>query len=57
MVYEYKCKDCGKEFELIHVSEPKYKVKCIECDSENVEKLVSKSTFKINGYKTPKFHR
>lgn len=56
-LYEYTCNDCKKDFELIHVSEPRYKIVCIYCNSENIKKKISKTTFTIKGYQTPKFHK
>lgn len=39
-VYEYKCEDCGHEFEELTRGEEQ--VQCPECESEQVEKLISK---------------
>lgn len=42
-VYEYRCKKCGKSFELIEtVSEhDPAKVRCPDCKSKSVERLWS----------------
>jgi putative FmdB family regulatory protein len=38
-VYEYICKDCKKEFEVLKaVSEPRTAVACPKCKSRNVER-------------------
>ncbi len=45
-LYEYKCKKCNKEFEVLifNLSE---KVKCQHCGSKSVKRLLS--TFGIGG--------
>ena len=41
-IYEFKCEDCGKEFEKFVVSFSQIdSVKCPECGSGNVKKKVS----------------
>jgi len=41
-IYEFKCEDCGKEFEKFVVSFSQINsVKCPECGSDNVRKKVS----------------
>ncbi len=41
-IYEFKCEDCGKEFEKFVVSFSQIdSVKCPECGSSNVKKKVS----------------
>lgn len=39
-MYEHRCKSCGHEFEKL-VQSAEQKIKCIECDSEDLEKLLS----------------
>ena len=40
--YSYICKDCGEKFDLlIGVTSEKPELKCKECNSENIEKLLS----------------
>jgi len=39
-IYEYKCEDCGKEFEKL-VSSQSTEVVCEKCGSGNVRKLLS----------------
>ncbi|MHC4942605.1 MAG: FmdB family zinc ribbon protein [Planctomycetota bacterium] len=39
-IYEYNCKECLHEFELL-VSNPSKKVKCPACNSSKVEKQFS----------------
>ncbi len=42
--YEYECKDCKKEF-TVFLSLKEYeehpKIKCPECESDNVDKLIT----------------
>jgi putative FmdB family regulatory protein len=45
--YEYKCKDCGEEFECIVARSQKNKVKCEKCDSKNVDRLLSTAKFSM----------
>ncbi|ADY74046.1 regulatory protein, FmdB family [Desulfurobacterium thermolithotrophum DSM 11699] len=41
-IYEFKCENCGKEFEKFLLSYSQIKeVKCPECNSEKVVKKVS----------------
>ena len=49
--YDYKCEDCGHEFELkqsIHDDPVKY---CPECNKESVKKLITSNAggFRITG--------
>jgi len=37
-VYQYKCRDCGKEFEInCHLSEREKLAKCPSCGKKNVQ--------------------
>ena len=47
-IYEYKCKKCGKEFEVIQKFSDGPLKKCEDC-SGPVEKLVSQSSFVLKG--------
>jgi putative FmdB family regulatory protein len=40
-IYEYKCKKCGNQFEIITSFAQKDKVTCSKCDSKEVEQLIS----------------
>lgn len=51
-IYEYQCKDCEKEFECIVARSKKDKVKCTECDSDNVERLLCAANFNMGGAST-----
>lgn len=51
-IYEYKCDDCGKEHEIFFnkpIAEVVDPTNCPECGSEEIHKLISKSTFDIPG--------
>lgn len=53
-IYDYRCKDCGEEFEQIVKFEIQEPVKCDECQSENIEKLPSYcKTFILKGRDWP----
>jgi putative FmdB family regulatory protein len=42
-VYDYRCRDCGKVSEIFLRSLDAQSIKCPDCGSENLEKLVSAS--------------
>ena len=47
-LYEYVCRDCATDFEVFHRSFNTIKtVSCIECESDSVDKKISKVTFKL----------
>lgn len=46
-LYEYKCKECGVKFEELVTS--KTQVKCPDCGSSDVGKVLSSFGFKSNG--------
>ncbi len=39
-LYEYRCNECGNTFEVLVFSEDE-DIKCPNCGSKNVEKLIS----------------
>lgn len=47
-IYEYRCSECGKEFEMIRKFSDRPLKKCIHC-SGPVEKLISRSSFHLKG--------
>ncbi|MBI5887783.1 MAG: zinc ribbon domain-containing protein [Deltaproteobacteria bacterium] len=48
-IYEYRCNDCGKEFEVLQKFSDKPINKCIHCSGKKVEKLISQSSFVLKG--------
>lgn len=45
-IYEYECKDCGREFSLLVLkSAEAANVQCKACGSPNISKLMSKFAF------------
>ncbi len=41
-VYEFKCENCGKEFEKFVISQSKVKeIKCPDCGSKNIKKKIT----------------
>ena len=42
-IYDYKCQDCGKVSELFLRSADSEDIKCPDCGSKNLEKLISAS--------------
>ncbi len=41
-IYEYKCQDCGKQFESIRpMSEADKKIECVKCKSRNTQRQLS----------------
>lgn len=48
-VFEYRCNDCGKKFEIFFKSlGDSEKIKCPECSSENIGKLFSFFNSSVN---------
>lgn len=47
-IYEYKCKKCGKEFEVMQKFSDDPVKKCEDC-SGPVEKMISQSSFVLKG--------
>lgn len=42
-IYEYRCHECRKKFELLILSTEKSSpVQCVHCESKNVERLISR---------------
>ncbi len=49
-MYEYRCPKCGKSFEMLRrIGDADRDLKCPECQSEGVERLIS--TFSAGGCK------
>ncbi len=44
-IFEYKCKDCEKDFEKLVFSGEENDISCPECRSKNVTKKMSASSF------------
>ncbi len=47
-MYEFKCTDCGVEFEVMRKFSDGPVTECAECGGK-VEKLISKSSFQLKG--------
>ena len=47
-IYEYRCLDCEKTFNVFHSMDKEYEGTCGFCESENVEKVVSSIGDKID---------
>jgi putative FmdB family regulatory protein len=47
-LYEYRCVDCGNEFEVMQKFSDEPIAECAEC-SGRVEKLISRSSFQLKG--------
>jgi putative FmdB family regulatory protein len=48
-IYEYRCQQCGHEFEVLQkVSDPAPK-KCPKCGNLNLKKMVSNTSFQLKG--------
>ena len=48
-IYEYKCEDCKKDFEVLVFGNQK--VRCPECNSDNIKKKFS--VFGMSGVEKP----
>jgi putative FmdB family regulatory protein len=47
-IYEYRCSDCGREFEVMQKFSDEDLTECTHC-SGTVEKLMSRSSFHLKG--------
>ena len=47
--FDYKCSNCGQEFELIQKFSDKPKTKCPNCEKDTLSKLVSAPSFRLKG--------
>ncbi len=48
-IYEFKCNACSKKFETILTSSAKVsEVTCPECQSKNIQKTISASSYRLN---------
>lgn len=48
-IFEYKCNNCGKKFEIFHKSFNKLEeIKCPDCQSKNYKKLFSSFSASVN---------
>ena len=45
-IYEYQCKDCSHNFEVLQVSTSDPAPKCPECQCTDVTKLISSGTMR-----------
>lgn len=48
-IYEYRCKSCGHEFELLQKISDDPVTGCPECKNETVQKLISTPDFHLKG--------
>lgn len=48
-IYEYKCEDCSKVFEVFLGIKDKPIRQCIHCNGKNIRKLISNCSFQLKG--------
>lgn len=49
-MYEYRCNECGEVSEILTgVSREEPEIQCDSCQSSNLEKLISMSSFTVAG--------
>ncbi len=48
-IYEYRCPDCEKVFEVMQKFSDEPVKECRYCDGKKVEKLISRSSFVLKG--------
>jgi len=48
-IYEFECEECGKVFEELVLGSNASNVKCKNCGSQKVRKLISQVAFKSSG--------
>ncbi|PIP41186.1 MAG: FmdB family transcriptional regulator [Desulfobacterales bacterium CG23_combo_of_CG06-09_8_20_14_all_51_8] len=55
-IYEFQCADCGAKKEILfRTSDDKVEMKCDQCGSENLQRLMSSTSFSISaGSNAPK---
>jgi putative FmdB family regulatory protein len=49
-IFEFKCKKCEKEFEIISLFNSSDIIKCPHCDNGDVKRLLSPCGFDIKGF-------
>lgn len=48
-IYEYKCSNCGHQFEKIQKFSDQPLKKCPDCDKKTLNKLISSPSFRLSG--------
>ena len=48
-IYEYKCSNCGQQFEKIQKFSDDPLQKCPKCDKNTLNKLISSPSFRLKG--------
>ena len=48
-IYEYKCSNCGHQFEKIQKFSDEPLKKCPNCDKNTLNKLISRPSFRLKG--------
>ena len=48
-IYEYKCSNCGHQFEKIQRFSDQPLKKCPNCDKKTLNKLISSPSFRLSG--------
>lgn len=48
-IYEFKCSKCEEFFEVIVMGSDKKNIGCPKCESEEFERVVSKTNFNMGG--------
>ena len=49
-IYEYRCSDCGEITEfIVSTMDKDFKASCKECESKNMNRLISLSSFALKG--------
>lgn len=48
-IYEYRCPDCGHQFDALQKISDDPISECPECSAGNVKKLISRTSFSLKG--------
>ena len=48
-IYEYSCKKCSEEFEILHKVDEKPKEPCPACGSKSIARKISAAGFRLGG--------
>ena len=48
-LYDFKCQDCGQDYELLVDDSKPLATTCPECKSLNIQRTYTKSSFRVHG--------
>lgn len=48
-IYEYHCKNCGHQFEIMQKITETPSINCVKCGKNTLEKIISSTQFQLKG--------